>query len=208
MSPNASRDCMQHVAAVIGDALGPDWKLYRSRLELRTPSCGGENVIRLCPATRFSPSIWFNVTFGRFYPEVRRVKRLCGWQPSFMHVDYNTYNVRHMERLSYSGPVEWDLDVRDPLPATLVPEVLAAVEDIAVPFFERFATIDSARDAFASGDSWVIGGPVAWRRILLLDAVLDDFGHFEEWSAVILEHDQRRAAEALATVRLALGHSV
>ncbi len=101
-----------------------------------------------------------------------------------------------MKDLQYHGPYSWSLDLSRPI-GSLISEMKYAIESIASPFFERFNSIECARDAIASDDPWCFGGPIFWRQLLFLDAAMNDIAHFKAWAIGLEEFALRQANEAL-----------
>ena len=101
-----------------------------------------------------------------------------------------------MTGLPYDGPYSWSVDISKPI-GSLVSEMKYAIESIANPFFERFDSIQSARDAIASDDSWCFGGPIFWKQLLILDAAMNQLGHFKEWAKRLDEFATRQSNEVL-----------
>jgi hypothetical protein len=102
-----------------------------------------------------------------------------------------------MQGLEYAGPYNWSVNINDP-PKTLLSELTDAIRGMAVPFFERFSDIRSARDAIAADDPWCFGGRLCWRQLLLLDLAINDLEHFERWRSGLDELYQRQASEMIA----------
>jgi hypothetical protein len=102
-----------------------------------------------------------------------------------------------MTGIDYAGSHTWEIDLTQP-PSGLVGELKVAIQGMAYPFFERFREPRIARDAIASDNPWCFGGAGPfWRSLFLLDAALDDMGHFKSWSARLEPFYAAQAAETL-----------
>jgi hypothetical protein len=190
---SAAMAFQQEVGAQLARALGEDYKFFRSRLELRRPCGDGFNVLVLSGSNKYSPFISLEFYFGRNFAEAKRIEKLLGPTTFHYHIQQYSLNRNRMSGLVYEGPYTWSIDITRPM-GSLLSELVSAVEGMANPFFERFATIRAARDAVASDDDWCFGGPIFWRQLILLDAAMEDLGHFKEW-AVQLDDFNRSQAE-------------
>ena len=61
-------------------------------------------------------------------------------------------NVGSMNGLNYEDQGSWRVDLESP-PKDLALIIKKAIEDIAFPFFEKFTTLEEARDALSSNHS-------------------------------------------------------
>jgi len=119
-----------------------------------------------------------------------------GNSPSYYHIQQYSLNRNHMKGLEYAGPHSWSLDISKPI-VSLVSEIKYAIDGIAVPFFERFHSLESAREAIASDDPWCFGGRIFWRQLLILDAAMNEICHFRNWAAVLDDFQRNQAEEEL-----------
>ena len=192
---------LEELGARIAVRLGPDWQFLKSCKQLRRSRCGGHDIIVFDAMTQFSPAMLISFHFGRHFEVATQANKLIGRLTPY-EIHQNVRNLRHMAGLEYGGAVEWQVDARENLPGDLVSGFCDAVEAVAVPFLERFDDPLTARDALVADDSWVlIGGPLAWQSILVIDVGLGDLRHFEGW-APTLDGDRRALADgALALVR-------
>jgi len=181
----------------LSEALGAQYRFFKSRLELRADAPDGHNVVILAGSTKYSPHISVDFYFGRNFAEAKRVEKRLGDHQFYYHIQQFSPNRRHMKGLEYSGPFTWSVDVNNP-PRALASELAEAVRGMAVPFFERFSNIRTARDAIADDDPWCFGGKAYWRQLLLLDMAMNDLQHFERWRANLHELYQRQASEMIA----------
>lgn len=88
-----------------------------------------------------------------------------------------------MQGLDFQGTGKhlWSVRVDQEVIAAQVLEMITAIEQVAFPFFDRFNTMVSARDALVNNDTWCFGGPSCWDRILLLDLAMGEPDHFDTW---------------------------
>jgi hypothetical protein len=146
--------------------------------------------------------------FGNRFEAVSRIERLAGTKRRDGQIHQYSLNVRQMQGLAYTCKNRWEVDINNP-PNDLEREIADAIRQIAVPFWNRYPTMQSARDALVSGDSWCVRafGPL-WHDLLYLDAALGELDHFEDWldGQDVLYRSQ--AAEHLQRVRTALGHAI
>lgn len=172
------------------------YRYFRSRLELRAEGPNGDDVVILTGSTKYSPHILVDFYFGRNFTEVKRIEKRLETRRLHYHIQQFSPNRKRMTGLSYSGPYTWTVDIHDP-PGGLVAELAEAVRGMAVPFFDRFADLRSARDAIAANDPWCFGGKTYWRQLLLIDMAMNDLGHFERWRGDLDEHAQSRASQMI-----------
>jgi len=180
-----AQDYRKQLGDEVASLFGGEFRFYRSRLELRRKVPGGNDVVILAGASKWSPHLSISFYFGRHFDLVREVEKQCRLPPAPYHIQQYSLNLRSMKGMAYGGPYTWDVDLTRP-PADIAREIKAAIEGMAYPFFERFQNLLSARDALANGDSWCFSGrDVGWRFVFLADAVLDDLAHFRQWSACL-----------------------
>ena len=190
---------LQELGASLAQILGGEYRYFKSRLELRQASDGGNNVLILAGSNKYSPSISLSFYFGRNFAAAKRLeKRVGGYQFPY-HIQQYSLNRRAMPGLNCSGPYTWSLDINDP-PRALSSEIVAAVRGIANPFFARFSNMEVARDAIASDDPWCFGGFPFWRQLLVLDAALNDLPHFQRWSKGLGPFERSQAEARLEQI--------
>src|SRR5262245_39441408 len=186
----------QQIGEELARAFGGKYQFFKSRLELRATHQNDRNVLILAGSTKYSPYISLEFYFGRNFEAARRVEKLLGGSPFYYHIQQYSLNRNHMKGLQYNGPYSWSLDISKPN-AALISELKYAIEGITTPFFERFQSIESARDAIALDDPWCFGGKIFWKQLLLLDAAMNDMAHFKEWSTKLDEFARRQVDEVL-----------
>jgi hypothetical protein len=171
-----------------------------SKRMLRRERAGGADVIVFSASTASSPHVLLAFCFGRWFPEAAKVEARLGWQRSYYQVHQLSENAKSMLGLSFDGAHRWSLDITIP-PPTLASEVARSIEQIALPFFERFTTLRDAQAAHASNDSWCLPakGPT-WRQMFTIDAALDDISHFRSWAGTLEPFYRRQADEALIQI--------
>jgi hypothetical protein len=186
----------QDIGAQLARALGSQYRFFKSRLELRASNGDGHNVLVLAGSSKYSPFISLEFYFGRNYALAKRVEQLLGGTPFSYHIQQYSLNRNHMNDLAYSGPYTWSLDITKPS-GSLIAEMMLAVHGIADPFFQRFYSIESARNAIAADDPWCFGGPAFWKQLLLLDAAMNELPHFEDWATQLDDFSQSQAQAEL-----------
>jgi len=186
----------QQIGSELARAFGGKYRFFKSRVELRTSDQNDWDVIIFAGSNKYSPYISLEFYFGRNFEAARQLEKRLGDSPIYYHIQQYSLNRNHMKGLAYSGPYSWDLDISKPM-GSVVPEMKAAIEGMAAPFFNRFHSIESARDAIASDDPWCFGGPIFWKQLLILDAALNEINHFKTWAAQLDEIQRRQAEEAL-----------
>lgn len=196
----SSAEFQRSLGAKLTDALSGRYRFFKSRRELRADAPGGHDVLILTGATKYSPHITVDFYFGRNFSAAKQVEKRIGKHQFYYHIQQYSPNRKHMNGLRYSGPYTWSVDINDP-PKTLVDELAEAVQGMALPFFERFADIRSARDAIANDDPWCFGGKTFWRQLLLLDMAMDDVAHFERWATNLDALSQQQANEMIAAFK-------
>jgi hypothetical protein len=177
-----------------------DFRHIRSKNMLIRERDDGADVIVLSAATKASPSITLAFYVGRRFFKATDVEKRCKWAASYYQIHQFSYNASAMRDLRYSGPNRWNVDAVSGQPP-IIDELIAALEAIALPFFLRFTSLQAARAAISSGDSWCIGaeGPF-WRQLFAIDAALGDMGHFRAWSQTLDPFYGPQVAQALAAI--------
>jgi len=158
------------------------FKFYRSKLELSRKTIDGTDVILLSGSSKWSPLISVSFYFGRRFDQVMALEKRHGEHPMPCHIQQYSLNLAHLKGINYVGPHTWEVDICKPSPL-LATELTAAIQAIAFPFFERFSSLQAARDAIATNDPWCFGsrGP-SWISLFKLDAAMGDLAHFRRWS--------------------------
>ena len=195
----------RELGARLAETLG-GYQFLRTHAELRKASEAGWNSLFIQGASRSSPFVSINFGFGCRYAAAARLEKALGIEPAREHIAQNSLNRAHMKGLPMGGPGKgsWSLDIRQAIDANLLGELARAVEHTAQPFFARFATPLAARDALSAGDPWCFGGAMAWRHVLVLDALLGDLDHFRNWSRRLGPLDLAQAEPLLARAEAVL----
>lgn len=144
----------------------------------------GGSFVSLAGSNKFSPSISVAFYFGNRYEDATRIEKLIGVPKKHLsagHISQYSLNARSMKGLTFSTGYNFDIDIRRP-PADLASRIADAIRQIAFPFWDRYPTVRSARDALLSADEWCFqaGGPF-WQNLLYLDAALGELEHYESW---------------------------
>lgn len=167
----------------------------------------GSHSITISGSNKWSPMINVAFYFGNRYEEATNIERLLGKRRGELrsaHIMNYSLNAGLMKELSFDRASSWSINIEAPA-ASLASEIAEAVRQIAFPFWHRYPTVRSARDAMLSGDSWCFqaGGPF-WLDLLYLDAALGELDHYESWMANLDAFYVPHASAQLALVRQAL----
>ena len=202
---SATEQFAKQLGAELTDILGGSFKYKRSRLELSRPTEGGHDVVILSVTGKYSPFLNVAFYFGKNYEQAKDIERsLGGYQFPYHVQQYSPYRQPLFAR-TYDGPDNWDIDLQTP-PPSLPSEVAAAINGMALPFFEQFQSKAVARDAIANGSSDCFSGPMSWRQLLLLDASLNDLEHFRAWISCLDDWTRDQAELELVKVAQVIRH--
>lgn len=169
------------VGTELAERLGPEWKFFRSHLELRRKTDWGHQSLIVSGGSKFSPYVSLDFRFGSNFKAAKKVEKRLGVSPAYYHIHYYSLNHAHMKGLSWSGPGSWDVNLESPQ-ADLLDELVAAVEGIAFPFFERYQDMELARTGLLSSD-WCFGaGDAMWHGLLAIEEALGQRDRFVVWS--------------------------
>ncbi|MGF1788697.1 hypothetical protein L4D00_23150 [Photobacterium swingsii] len=186
----------KYLGTQLVDHLGEGYIFLRSKLELRQKGKESSNVIVLAGSNKYSPDVSVSFYVGRHFEEIKKVEKALGLEPMPYHIQQYSPNLQNMINHPNIGARHtWRININNP-PESFPEEMCTAIRQISEPFFERFDTLESSRDALAINDSWCFGGPAFWRSLLLFDAALDDIHHFSKW-ATHLNSVEREQAELL-----------
>jgi hypothetical protein len=200
MAPSHSKAYLDSLARQLIAGRFADFRHIRSKNMLSREREDGADVIVLSAAAKFSPSITVAFYVGRRFFKATEVEKRCGWESSYYQINQFSYNAASMRDLGYSGPNHWDVDAISGQPS-IVDEVTAALEAIALPFLLRFTSLQAAQAATSSGDSWCLGtGGQAWWQLFAVDAALGDLGHFRAWARSLDPLYRSQASKALAAI--------
>jgi len=191
----------QQIGAELARTFEGQYQFFKSRLELRSSIDEAHNVLIMSGSNKYSPYISLAFYFGRNFGLARRVEKLLGGTPFYYHIQQYSLNRNQMKGIEYSGPYTWSLDITRPV-GSLVSEIKYAIEGLANPFFSRFHSIESARNAIAADDPWCFGGPIFWKQLLLLDAAMNELSHFRAWATRLDEFQHTQAEEELEKLAL------
>jgi hypothetical protein len=123
---SAAMAFQQEVGAQLARALGPDYKFFRSRLELRKPCGDGFNVLVLSGYNKYSPFISLSFYFGRNFAKAKRIEKLLGPTTFHYHIQQFSVNRNNMTGLVYEGPHTWSIDITKPMGSLLSELVILA----------------------------------------------------------------------------------
>jgi hypothetical protein len=184
MSPAAKY--VSDLGVAVADQFGPSVTFSKVRKCLTWPTTYGDNFVALSGSNRCSPLISVDFYFGNRYDAATRVEKLLGRSKNEQrigHIIQYSLNARLMEGLTFGSARTFEINIRNP-PSNIASSVADAIRQIAFPFWNRYPTVRSARDALLSRDEWCFhaGGPF-WHDLLYLDAALGEFEHYESWLA-------------------------
>jgi hypothetical protein len=195
---SAAAKFQRAIGAEVAKRLG--FKFLKSRAELRTEVSDGHHVIILAGSNKYSPLVEVAFYFGKNFAAARRIEKRLGIYAFPYHIQQYSPNFDGRGFAAYRGPCSWSVDI-DRLPPDLIDDLLAAIDGLAFPFFERYGDIRVARDAIADNDRDVFGGRLFWPQLLSLDLALDEVEHFVEWSAQLDELSRAQANEIIGKFR-------
>jgi hypothetical protein len=164
----------------------------------------GSTFVSLSGSNKWSPLISVSFYFGNRYEEATRIEKLIGQskrQQRAGHIIQYSLNAHLMKGLTFSSDHTFKINIQRP-PADMATAVADAIRQIAVPFWNRYPTVRSARDALLSRDEWCFkaGGPF-WHDLLYLDAALGELEHYESWLSQLESFYVPYASAELAKVK-------
>ena len=186
----------KELGAVLAQRLGSQCRFHKSRDQIRWDVADGHHVVTLAGSNKYSPIVGVDFYFGKNFSQVHAIEKQLGIYAFPCHVQQYSSNFARRGSGTYRGPCSWSVDLNSP-PPSLADEVVAAIEGLTLPFFERYGTLISARDAIAAGERDVFGGPMFWGQLLRLDLALDDLEHFRVWSTRLDALSLRQADEII-----------
>jgi hypothetical protein len=197
--PSAARQFLLDLANRVSELVDRTYVPHgKSSPALRRPTDNGYVFIDFAGSAKYSPFLSVALTYGRRFHTPYRVPdyklRLRPLEPSIHNLSYNW---RRCEGTIYQGPSTWSVDIRAP-EADLADSIVPAIQELVAPFAARYPTLRAARDALERGDSWCIGGPVAWSSMVDFDFALQDFEHFSKWSMALEPFYKQQADERLS----------
>ena len=194
----------QSLGAELASRLGPEYRYFKSKLQLRAVVSDGEHVLALSGSNKYSPHIEVSFYFGKSFAEARQIERELGIYSFPYHIQQYSPNFAHRGRGDYHGPCTWSFNLHDP-PKSLCEELVAAVHGLALPWFKQFGDMRTARDAIANNNRDVFGGPMFWAQVLRLDLALGETQHFIDWSEQLDPLSQSQAKEILSRFQAGRG---
>lgn len=197
---SAAEKFHQALGAELAERLGPQYKFFKSRTELRAEVADGHHVIILAGSNKYSPFVEVAFYFGKNFAAAKKIEKRLGIYSFPYHVQQYSPNFALRGFGSYHGPCSWSVDINSP-PPELIDQLVVAIEGLAIPFFERYGDIRAARDAIAANDRDVFGGKMFWGQLLNLDLAINDLSHFVDWSAQLDELSREQANEIISKFR-------
>jgi len=168
----------------VADQFGASVTFSKVDKRLVWPSAFGSTFVSLSGSNKWSPLISVSFYFGNRYEEATKIEQLIGQskrQRRAGHIIQYSLNAHLMKGLAFSSDHTFEINIKRP-PAHMASAVADAIRQIAGPFWNRYPTVRSARDALLSRDEWCFkaGGPF-WHDLLYLDAALGELEHYESW---------------------------
>jgi hypothetical protein len=194
---SAAAQFTQALGAEIAAELGGGYRFLKSRAELRAEGADARNVIIPSVSAKYSPYVSVAFYFGRNYKLVREMERQHALYEFPYHIQQFSVNRNAMRDVAFDGPFQWSVNIGEPLGA-LPREMVGAINGLANPFFDRFTSLVTARDALAADDPWCFGGRGFWRQLLHVDLALGELPHFRSWSSELSEFDREQAEIEIA----------
>jgi hypothetical protein len=164
----------------------------------------GASFVSLSGSNKWSPLISVNFYFGNRYDDATKIEKLIGKskrQQRAGHILQYSLNAHLMKGLTLSSDYSFEINIQRP-PVDIASVVADAIRQIAFPFWNRYPTVRSARDALLSRDEWCFkaGGP-SWHDLLYLDAALGELEHYESWLTQLESFYVPYASAELAKVK-------
>ncbi len=204
---SAASQFVKDLGARVATEFGGDVEYKKSKLLLQWSGPFAGCYVQFSGANKWSPHISLAFYFGRRFPEASAIAKRFGDSDAGQIWQYSL-NVNHMKGLGGSPTGRWEIDITKP-PTGLEAEIAKSIRQVAIPFWQRYPTARSARDALAEKDPWCIwaGGPF-FRSLLYLDAALGDLNHFEAWMPQLELFYRNQASDELQRVRAAPAHAI
>jgi hypothetical protein len=183
---SAASDFVANLGAEVAGTFGADVEYFRApRLLVWHTSFGG-SFVSLDGSNKWSPYITVSFYFGNRYEDATKIERAIGTikrQQRPGHILQYSVNAHLMKGLAFSSDFTWRINIHKP-PTNLASSIADAIRQIAFPFWNRYPTVRSARDALVSEDTWCFhAGGSLWHDLLYLDAALDELEHYHSWLA-------------------------
>jgi len=201
---SAASDYVANLGAEVAGTFGAEVTYLRARRLLVWQTSFVGSFVSLDGSNKWSPLISVSFYFGNRYEEATRIEKLIGQskrQQRAGHIIQYSLNAHLMKGLTFSSDCTFKINIQTP-PADIASAIADAIRQIAVPFWERYPTVRSARDALLSRDEWCFkaGGPF-WHDLLYLDAALGDLEHYESWLSQLESFYVPYASAELAKVK-------
>ena len=208
---SAAAEYVSALGVAIADQFGAAVTFSKVSKRLVWGAAFGGSFVSLSGSNKFSPYISVAFYFGNRYEDATRIEKLIGVPKQHRragHIHQYSLNARNMKGLTFTSDYTFDIDIRRP-PTNSASAVADAIRQIAFPFWDRYPTVRSARDALLSDDEWCFraGGPF-WEDLLYLDAALGELEHYESWLTQLDPFYVPHAFAKLAEVRSAVGPKI
>ena len=208
---SAAAEYVSTLGAAVADEFGAGVAFSKASKCLIWPTVFGGSYVRLSGSNKWSPLISVSFYFGNRYEGATTIERLINLpkrQQRAGHIHQYSLNAHLMHGLAFSSDYTFQIDIRRP-PVDIACTVADAIRQIAVPFWNRYPTVRSARDALLSRDEWCFQADGAfWHDLLYLDAALGELEHFESWLARLEASYMPNASAELVKVKEAMAHAI
>jgi hypothetical protein len=170
----------QELGAKMVARLPSGFKFHRSTLEWKKRVGNGYDVIQILGNSKWSPVVNIYLSFGKRFDDVAKLEKLMGLKSFRTHIQVTTAIRSKVPTFPYLGPSAWTIDIENP-PESLEKEMLNIIEGLGFPFFDRFGSVEEARNELEKEKStWC--NTSHWMQLFHLDAALSEVDRFVEWS--------------------------
>jgi hypothetical protein len=208
---SAAAEYVSALGIAVADQFGGGVKFSKVGQRLVWPTAFGASFVSLSGSNKWSPLISVSFYFGNRYEDATRVEKRIGVSKSRQragHILQYSSNAHLMKGLTFSSDCTFEINIQSP-PVDIASVLADAIRQIAVPFWNRYPTVRSARDALLSRDEWCFkaGGP-SWHDLLYLDAALGELEHYEAWLGQLESFYVPYASAELAKVKSVMGLAI
>jgi hypothetical protein len=192
------------IGMAIAGQFGESVKFSKTDNRLVWPTAFGSSFVSLSGSNKWSPLISISFYFGNRYEAATTIEKRAGIskrQQSAGHIIQCSLNANQMKGLIFNCNHTFEINIQSPAP-DIASSIADAIRQIAFPFWDRYPTARSARDALLTVDGWSVkaGGPF-WRDLLYLDAALGELEHYEAWLSQLDPFYVPYAAAELAKIK-------
>jgi hypothetical protein len=201
MGKSAAREFELALASDVANQFRGDSNLLLQKASLLWRTETGFNIVSFANNNKWSPFVWVGFYYGCRFASAYDIAKSLTKYPNGLHICEFSVNRPLIKNLEYTGPHQWEIDIRNS-PPNLAAEIATAIRGIAFPFFDKFNDMRKSRDAIEADDNWCFGAnPLGWRSMLCMDAALGELDHFEQWVKVLPDFYREQAESELVKVR-------